>query len=136
MSASPRHLFVGAGTVLAVAASPAGCRQKVFTDAVRAGGVAAAKKAYAGSRIGWERTEPAKDWTGWHRLEKALWQDNRIGDRDKQFAATNTVLDKYRTDNTSYVFTSYEKVGKEQRKELSDRVNTLAEPLSKLARRG
>ncbi|WP_426363583.1 iron uptake system protein EfeO [Streptomyces sp. E-08] len=220
---------------------------KVFTDAVRAGDVEAAKKAYAESRIGWERTEPvaesfgdidpkvdvredgledgqdpAKDWTGWHRLEKALWQDKKIGDRekelaglldkdladwvkrvgkaeitptsmangakelldevasgkvtgeeeryshtdlvdfkanvegaqksfellkpvatkndpalvaelDKQFAALNTLLDKYRTDKTSYVFTSYEKVGKPERKELSDGVNALAEPLSKLA---
>ncbi|MFF5280676.1 iron uptake system protein EfeO [Streptomyces sp. 62] len=220
---------------------------KVFTDAVRAGNIEAAKKAYAESRIGWERTEPvaesfgdidpkvdvredgledgqdpAKDWTGWHRLEKALWQDKKIGDRekqladlldkdladwqkrvgkaeitptsmangakelldevatgkvtgeeeryshtdlvdfkanvegaqksfellkpvaskndpklvaelDKQFAALNTLLDKYRTDKASYVFTSYEKVGKPERKELSDGVNALAEPLSKLA---
>ncbi|SED50744.1 iron uptake system protein EfeO [Streptomyces sp. TLI_105] len=220
---------------------------KVFTDAVRAGDVEAAKKAYAESRIGWERTEPvaesfgdidpkvdvredgledgqdpAKDWTGWHRLEKALWQDKKIGDRekqladlldkdladwqkrvgkaeitptsmangakelldevatgkvtgeeerysrtdlvdfkanvegaqksfellkpvaskndpklvaelDKQFAALNTLLDKYRTDKSGYVFTSYEKVGKAERKELSDGVNALAEPLSKLA---
>ncbi|MET7987483.1 iron uptake system protein EfeO [Streptomyces sp. NPDC005281] len=222
-------------------------KAKAFTDAVRSGDVEAAKKAYAGSRIGWERTEPvaesfgdidpkvdvredgleagqdpAKDWTGWHRLEKALWHDKKIGDRekqladlldkdladwvkrvgraeitptsmangakelldevaknkvtgeeeryshtdlvdfkanvegaeksfellkpvalknepalvtqlDKQFAAMNTLLDKYRSDKTSYVFTSYEKVGKEQRKELSDSVNALAEPLSKLA---
>ncbi|OCC11961.1 iron uptake system protein EfeO [Streptomyces sp. PTY087I2] len=222
-------------------------RVKVFTDAVRAGDVEAAKKAYAGSRIGWERTEPvaesfgdidpkvdvredgleegqdpAKDWTGWHRLEKALWQDKKIGDRekeladlldkdladwvkrvgkaditptsmangakelldevatgkvtgeeeryshtdlvdfqanvegaeksfellkpvaskndptlvaelDKQFAALNTLLDKYRTDKSSYVFASYDKVGKDERKELSDGVNALAEPLSKLA---
>ncbi|MFC9397134.1 iron uptake system protein EfeO [Streptomyces sp. NPDC057027] len=220
---------------------------KVFTDAVRAGNIEAAKKAYAESRIGWERTEPvaesfgdidpkvdvredgledgqdpAKDWTGWHRLEKALWQDKKIGDRekqladlldkdladwqkrvgkaeitptsmangakelldevatgkvtgeeeryshtdlvdfkanvegaqksfellkpvaskndpklvaelDKQFAALNTLLDKYRTDKSGYVFTSYEKVGKPERKELSDGVNALAEPLSKLA---
>ncbi|MER7947144.1 iron uptake system protein EfeO [Streptomyces sp. NPDC096079] len=220
---------------------------KVFTDAVRAGNVEAAKKAYAESRIGWERTEPvaesfgdidpkvdvredgledgqdpAKDWTGWHRLEKALWQDKKIGERekqladlldkdladwvkrvgkaeitptsmangakelldevasgkvtgeeeryshtdlvdfkanvegaqksfellkpvaakndaklvaelDRQFAALNTLLDKYRADKTGYVFTSYEKVGKAERKELSDGVNALAEPLSKLA---
>ncbi|MFF3836741.1 iron uptake system protein EfeO [Streptomyces sp. NPDC001930] len=220
---------------------------KVFTDAVRAGDVEAAKKAYAESRIGWERTEPvaesfgdidpkvdvredgleagqdpAKDWTGWHRLEKALWQDKKIGERekqladlldkdladwvkrvgkaeitptsmangakelldevatgkvtgeeerysrtdlvdfkanvegaqksfdllkpvatkndpklvadlDKQFAALNTLLDKYRTDKNSYVFTSYDKVGKPERKELSDAVNALAEPLSKLS---
>ncbi|MFH9721815.1 iron uptake system protein EfeO [Streptomyces sp. NPDC017254] len=220
---------------------------KVFTDAVRAGDVEAAKKAYAGSRIGWERTEPvaesfgdidpkvdvredgleegqdpAKDWTGWHRLEKALWKDKKLGaaektladtldkdladwvkrvgkaeitptsmangakelldevatgkvtgeeeryshtdlvdfkanvegaqksfdllkpvatkndpklvaELDKQFAALNTLLDKYRTDKNGYDFTSYEKVGKPERKELSDGVNALAEPLSKLA---
>ncbi|MER5886719.1 iron uptake system protein EfeO [Streptomyces sp. NPDC001941] len=220
---------------------------KAFTDAVRAGDVEAARKAYATSRIGWERTEPvaesfgdidpkvdvredgleagqdpAKDWTGWHRLEKALWQDGKIGDPekkladrldldladwvkrvgkaditptsmangakelldevaknkvtgeeeryshtdlvdfkanvegaqksfellkpvaakndaalvaelDKQFAALNTLLDKYRADKTGYAFTSYDKVGKDQRKELSDGVNALAEPLSKLA---
>ncbi|MCI3930314.1 iron uptake system protein EfeO [Streptomyces sp. AN091965] len=89
---------------------------KVFTDAVRKGDLAAAKKAYAPSRIGWERTEPvaesfgdidpkvdvredglgddqdpAKDWTGWHRLERALWQDERIGQREKDLA---TRLDK------------------------------------------
>ncbi|MFE9446142.1 iron uptake system protein EfeO [Streptomyces sp. NPDC006602] len=218
----------------------------VFTDAVRDGDIEAAKKAYANSRIGWERTEPVAEsfgdidpkvdlredgvadlakgqqWTGWHRLEKALWQDRKLGDAekkladtldedladwvkrvgkaeitptsmangakelldevatgkvtgeeeryshtdlvdfkanvegaqksfellkpvaskndpplvtelDRQFAALNTLLDKYRTDRNSYVFTSYEKVGKEQRKELSDGVNALAEPLSKLA---
>ncbi|MEU0235410.1 MULTISPECIES: iron uptake system protein EfeO [unclassified Streptomyces] len=220
---------------------------KVFTDAVRAGDLEGAKKAYAPSRIGWERTEPvaesfgdidpkvdvredgleegqdpAKDWTGWHRLEKALWQDKKITPREKQladaldadladwvkrvgkaeitptsmangakelldevatgkvtgeeeryshtdlvdfkanvegaqksfdllkpvaskndpklvadldrrFAALNTLLDKYRQDKNGYDFTSYDKVGKEQRKELSDGVNALAEPLSKLA---
>ncbi|MFJ8127337.1 iron uptake system protein EfeO [Streptomyces hydrogenans] len=220
---------------------------KVFTDAVRAGDLEAAKKAYAPSRIGWERTEPvaesfgdidpkvdvredgleegqdpAKDWTGWHRLEKALWQDKKITARekqladlldkdladwvkrvgtaeitptsmangakelldevatgkvtgeeeryshtdlvdfkanvegaqksfdllrpvatkndaalvaelDKQFAALNTLLDKYRADKAGYDFTSYDKVGDPARKELSDGVNALAEPLSKLA---
>ncbi|QCX76222.1 Efem/EfeO family lipoprotein precursor [Streptomyces sp. YIM 121038] len=89
---------------------------KVFTDAVRKGDLEAAKKAYAPSRIGWERTEPvaesfgdidpkvdvredgladdqdpAKDWTGWHRLERALWQDKKIGQREKDLA---TRLDK------------------------------------------
>ncbi|MFF4254882.1 iron uptake system protein EfeO [Streptomyces sp. NPDC001663] len=52
---------------------------------------------------------------------------------DKQFAALNTTLDKYRTDKTSDGFVSYDKVTEEQRKELSDAVNALAEPLSKLA---
>ncbi|MGW1022266.1 iron uptake system protein EfeO [Streptomyces sp. NPDC002577] len=220
---------------------------KVFTAAIKDGDIEAAKKAYAASRIGWERTEPvaesfgdidpkvdvredgledgqdpAKDWTGWHRLEKALWQDKKIGDRekeladqlvkdltdwqgrvgkaeitptsmangakelldevatgkvtgeeeryshtdlvdfkanvegaeksyellkpvaseneaaltkelDKQFAAIDALLDKYRADKNSYDFTSYDKVGESDRKELSDAVNALAEPLSKLA---
>ncbi|MFJ9624419.1 iron uptake system protein EfeO [Streptomyces sp. NPDC101181] len=220
---------------------------KAFTDAVRAGDVEAAKKAYAPSRIGWERTEPVaesfgdidpkvdlredgleegqdleKDWTGWHRLERSLWHDKKITARDKEladllikdltvwqkkvgtaeitptsmangakelldevatgkvtgeeeryshtdlvdfkgnvegaqksyellkpvaskndaaltkeldtrFAELNTLLDQYRADKDSYVFTSYDKVGKADRKELSDGVNALAEPLSKLA---
>ncbi|MBT1100026.1 iron uptake system protein EfeO [Streptomyces sp. Tu10] len=222
-------------------------KAKVFADAVKAGDVEAAKKAYAESRIGWERTEPVaesfgdidpkvdlredgleegqdleKDWTGWHRLERSLWQDKKITARDKEladllikdltvwqkkvgtaeitptsmangakelldevatgkvtgeeeryshtdlvdfkanvegaqksyellkpvaskndaaltgeldtrFAELNTLLDKYRADKSSYVFTSYDKVGKAERKELSDGVNALAEPLSKLA---
>ncbi|MEU3183009.1 iron uptake system protein EfeO [Streptomyces sp. NPDC006923] len=216
---------------------------KVFTDAVRAGDTEAAKKAYAPSRIGWERTEPVAEsfgdidpkvdvradgledgqkWTGWHRLEKELWQDKKLGpdakaladaldkdltdwqtrvgkaeitptsmangakelldevasgkvtgeeeryshtdlvdfkanvegaqhsyellkpvaskndpalvtELDKRFAAINTLLDTYRAAPDSYDFTSYEKVGEAQRKELSDGVNALAEPLSKLA---
>ncbi|MFF3754103.1 iron uptake system protein EfeO [Streptomyces sp. NPDC002018] len=216
---------------------------KAFTDAVRAGDLEVAKKAYAPSRIGWERTEPVaesfgdidpkvdvradglepgQEWTGWHRLEKALWEDGKLGpettaladtldkdladwqkrvgraeitptsmangakelldevaagkvtgeeeryshtdlvdfkanvegaqqsyellkpvaskndpalvtELDKRFAALNTLLDTYRDAPDSYEFTSYEKVGKAQRKELSDGVNALAEPLSKLA---
>ncbi|MFK4146651.1 iron uptake system protein EfeO [Streptomyces sp. NPDC004065] len=218
-------------------------RVETFVKAVKAGDVTAAKKAYAVSRLGWERTEPVAEsfgdidpkvdvredgledgqkWTGWHRLEKALWKDGRIGaeektladqlvtdlkdwqqrvgkaeitptsmangakelldevatgkvtgeeDRyahtdlvdfkgnvegahkayellepvarqndpalakelDKQFAALDATLDKYRADKTSYDFVSYDKVGEEQRKELSDAVNALAEPLSRLA---
>ncbi|WP_405643381.1 iron uptake system protein EfeO [Streptomyces sp. NBC_00019] len=220
---------------------------ETFAKAVKDGDIEAAKKAYAPSRIGWERTEPVaesfgdidpkvdvredgledgqdpeKDWTGWHRLERSLWKDkkltardseladqlvtdlkdwqNRVGkaeitptsmangakelldevatgkvtgeeeryshtdlvdfkanvegaeksyellkavakendaalttELDKQFAALDTLLDKYRADETSYDFTSYEKVGEADRKELSDAVNALAEPLSKLA---
>ncbi|MFJ5778728.1 iron uptake system protein EfeO [Streptomyces sp. NPDC093094] len=218
-----------------------------FAQAVKGGDLKAAQAAYAASRIGWERTEPvaesfgdidpkvdvredglddgqdpATDWTGWHRLEKALWQDKKIGDRekeladllikdlkdwqnrvgkaeitptsmangakelldevatgkvtgeeeryshtdlvdfkanvegaeksyallkpvaqendakltaelDKQFAALNGLLDKYRPNTTSYAFTSYDKVSEGDRKELSDAVNALAEPLSRLA---
>jgi iron uptake system component EfeO len=216
---------------------------KTFAAAVKAGDLEAAKKAYAPSRIGWERTEPVAEsfgdidpkvdvredgledgqkWTGWHRLEKSLWQDKKITaedktladqlitdltdwqkrvgkaditptsmangakelldevatgkvtgeeeryshtdlidfkanvegaeksyellkpvakendaalvtELDKQFAALNTLLDKYRADATSYDFTSYDKVGDADRKQLSDGVNALAEPLSKLA---
>ncbi|MER5443778.1 iron uptake system protein EfeO [Streptomyces sp. NPDC002790] len=216
---------------------------KTFTDAVRDGDLEAAKKAYAPSRIGWERTEPVAEsfgdidpkvdvradgleegqkWTGWHRLEKALWKDKEIGksekalaDRldkdlddwqqrvgkaeitptsmangakelldevatgkvtgeeeryshtdlvdfkanvegaekayellepvaskndtaltkelDKQFAALDKLLDKYREGKQGYGFTSYDKVGKADQKELSDAVNALAEPLSQLA---
>ncbi|MEU2673580.1 iron uptake system protein EfeO [Streptomyces sp. NPDC007164] len=218
-------------------------KAKKFTDAVAAGDVEAAKKIYADSRLGWERTEPVAEsfgdidpkvdiredgledgqkWTGWHRLEKALWQDKKLGAEekalapalykdlldwqkrvgtaditptsmangakelldevatgkvtgeeeryshtdlidfkanvegaeksyellkpiaskndaalattlDKRFTELNTLLDKYREDKGSYEFTSYEKVGKADRKELSDAVNALAEPLSRLA---
>lgn len=218
-------------------------KAKAFAQAVKDGDLEAAKKAYAPSRIGWERTEPVAEsfgdidpkvdfredgleagqkWTGWHRLEKSLWQGKKItaedktladqlvtelqewrervgqaeitptsmangakelldevatgkvtgeeeryshtdlvdfkanvegaqksyellkpvaqendkaltAELDKQFAALNTLLDKYRTDKNSYDFTSYDKVGDADRKELSDAVNALAEPLSKLA---
>ena len=66
---------------------------------MRAGDVAAAQAAYAPSRVSWERIEPiaglvadidgAVDarvddfegpddptWTGWHRLEYLLWEQN------------------------------------------------------------
>ncbi|MFE4212813.1 iron uptake system protein EfeO [Streptomyces sp. NPDC056844] len=226
-------------------------KAKAFTDAVKAGDVEKAKKLYAPSRIGWERTEPvaesfgdidpkvdvredgleegqdrATDWTGWHRLEKALWDDGTIGARekeladqlttdlndwvkrvgtaeitptsmangakelldevasgkvtgeeeryshtdlvdfkanlegaqksydlvkpialksdralteelDKQFASLAAQLDAYRTDSgadeDSYEYVSYDKVPGPERKDLSDGVNALAEPLSKLA---
>ncbi|MEU9212378.1 iron uptake system protein EfeO [Streptomyces sp. NPDC048415] len=218
-------------------------KAEAFAKAIKAGDIEAAKKEFATSRLGWERTEPVAEsfgdidpkvdvradgledgqkWTGWHRLEKALWQDKKTGaeektladklvsdltdwqkrvgkaeitptsmangakelldevatgkvtgeeDRyshtdlsdfkgnvegaqkaykllkpvakendaalttelDQQFAALNTLLDKYRADKASYDFTSYDKVGKADRKELSDAVNALAEPLSKLA---
>ncbi|GHB08629.1 hypothetical protein GCM10010305_59540 [Streptomyces termitum] len=56
-----------------------------------------------------------------------------VAELDKQFGALNTLLDQYRADKAGYGFTPYDKVGKEQRKELSDAVNALAEPLSELA---
>jgi iron uptake system component EfeO len=68
----------------------------VFTDAVRAGDLEAARSAYAPSRVGWERIEPVAglveeldgrldarvddfagvddpEFTGWHRLEHLLF---------------------------------------------------------------
>lgn len=78
-----------------------------FADAVQDGDVEAAKKEYAVSRIGWERTEPVAEsfgdidpkvdvredgleegqkWTGWHRLEKSLWEEEKISDEDKKLA--------------------------------------------------
>ncbi|MER5878870.1 iron uptake system protein EfeO [Streptomyces sp. NPDC060235] len=216
---------------------------QTFADAIKAGDLEAAKKAFAPSRVGWERTEPIAEsfgdidpktdtradglekgqkWTGWHALEKSLWKDKKIGaeqktladqlvtdlkdwqkrvgkaeitptsmangakelldevatgkvtgeeDRyshtdlsdfkanvegaqkayellkpvaeqndkalttnlDKQFTALDTLLDKYRTDKTSDGFVTYDTLTKAQTKELSDGVNALAEPLSKLA---
>ncbi|WUD75661.1 EfeM/EfeO family lipoprotein [Streptomyces sp. NBC_00510] len=214
-----------------------------FADAVKAGDVEKAKSLFASSRVGWERTEPVAEsfgdidpltdtredgledgqkWTGWHRLEKSLWQDKKAGaeegaladqlvtdlkdwqarvgkaditatsmangakelldevatgkitgeedryshtdlsdfqanvegamkayellkpvaaendaaltaDLDKQFPALTALLDKYRKGGSTTEFVSYDTVGKDQRKELSDAVNALAEPLSKLA---
>ncbi|MFD9812551.1 iron uptake system protein EfeO [Streptomyces sp. NPDC059080] len=214
-----------------------------FADAVRAGDVAEAKKMYALSRVGWERTEPVAEsfgdidpkvdvradgledgqkWTGWHRLEKSLWQEKKISADDKKLAAqliddlkdwqkrvgtaditptsmangakelldevatgkvtgeeeryshTDLVdfqgnvegaqkaydllkpvvskndpelmkeldrqfkeirarLDDHRDKGSADGFVSYDTVGKEARKKLSDSVNALAEPLSKLA---
>ena len=70
-------------------------RTEGFTDAVIAGDVEEAKKLYAPARIPWERIEPiaAKlgdydpnidaregdvpddEWRGFHRIEKALWEE-------------------------------------------------------------
>jgi iron uptake system component EfeO len=215
-------------------------KAQAFADAVKEGDLEAAKKAYAPSRVGWERTEPVAEsfgdidpkvdiredglekgqkWTGWHRLEKSLWKDKKITaedktladqlikdlkdwqkrvgtaeitptgmangakelldevqtgkvtgeeeryshtdlvdfegnvdgaeksyqllkpvasqnnpaltkELDKQFAAVKKLLDKYREGDG---FVSYDTVGEAKRKELSDAVNALAEPLSKLA---
>ncbi|GAA1129513.1 MULTISPECIES: iron uptake system protein EfeO [Streptomyces violaceusniger group] len=211
-----------------------------FADAVKKDDLEGAKKLYAPSRIGWERTEPVAEsfgdidpkvdvredglekgqkWTGWHRLEKSLWQtkkitaaDHDLADRlvkdlkdwqkrvgtaditptgmangakelldevqtgkvtgeeeryshtdlvdfkanvegaetsykllkpvaskndpelarelDKQFAAVAKLLDQYREGDG---FVSYDTVSESQRKKLSDAVNALAEPLSRLA---
>ncbi|MGG7574218.1 iron uptake system protein EfeO [Streptomyces sirii] len=214
-----------------------------FADAVKAGDLDEAKKTYAVSRIGWERTEPVAEsfgdidpkvdvredgldkgqkWTGWHKLEKSLWEEKKISgddkkladqlmtdlkdwqkrvgtaeitptsmangakelldevatgkvtgeeeryshtdlvdfqanvegaektyqllkpvaakndpalakELDKQFKAIDARLEAHRDDKAADGFVSYDTVDKGERKELSDGVNALAEPLSKLA---
>jgi len=80
---------------------------EVFAKAIKAGDLKAAQDAFAPSRVGWERTEPIAEsfgdidpktdtradglekgqkWTGWHALEKALWQDKKIGADQKALA--------------------------------------------------
>ncbi|MGW2410168.1 iron uptake system protein EfeO [Streptomyces sp. NPDC001739] len=218
-------------------------KARKFADAVKSGDLEAAKKTYAPSRIGWERTEPVAEsfgdidpkvdvradglrdgqkWTGWHKLEKSLWEEKKISgddkkladqlitdlkdwqkrvgkaeitptsmangakelldevatgkvtgeeeryshtdlvdfqgnvegaekayqllkpvvtknepalakELDKQFAAIRALLDDHRDDKSTDGFVSYDMVGKGDRKKLSDGVNALAEPLSKLA---
>lgn len=70
-----------------------------FTDAVRAGDIAKAKRLYAQARYHYETVEPVAEsfgsldpqidarvndvaagdrWTGFHRLEKALWKDGSL----------------------------------------------------------
>jgi iron uptake system component EfeO len=72
---------------------------KTFTDAVRAGDMAKAKAAFAPARLHYESVEPVAEsfgdldpdidsriddvkdpsqWTGFHRIEKALWVDNSL----------------------------------------------------------
>ncbi|MGY6025147.1 iron uptake system protein EfeO [Streptomyces spinosirectus] len=96
---------------------------ETFTKAIKAGDLKAAQDAYAPSRVGWERTEPIAEsfgdidpktdtradglekgqkWTGWHALEKALWQDKKIG------AAQKTLADQLLTDLKDW----QERVGK------------------------
>jgi len=78
-----------------------------FAAAIKAGELDKAKALFAPSRVGWERTEPIAEsfgdidpktdvredgleagqvWTGWHRIEKSLFADNKIGDDEKKLA--------------------------------------------------
>ncbi|MFJ3792306.1 iron uptake system protein EfeO [Kitasatospora sp. NPDC090091] len=80
---------------------------EAFAAAIKAGDVEKAKSLYAPSRTGWERTEPVaesfgdidpktdtredgleagQEWTGWHKLEKSLFADAKIGDDEKKLA--------------------------------------------------
>ncbi|WP_405358718.1 EfeM/EfeO family lipoprotein [Kitasatospora sp. NBC_00085] len=80
---------------------------EAFTGAIKAGDLEKAKSLYAPSRTGWERTEPVaesfgdvdpktdtredgleagQEWTGWHKLEKSLFAEAKIGDDEKKLA--------------------------------------------------
>jgi iron uptake system component EfeO len=95
---------------------------KKFTDAVRAGNVAEAKKQFAPSRVKWEMIEPIAGlvpdidgsvdarvddfanvndpkWTGWHKLEYLLWEKDTtsggatVADKlDKDLATLETKI--------------------------------------------
>ncbi|MDX6433786.1 MAG: iron uptake system component EfeO [Streptosporangiaceae bacterium] len=75
-----------------------------FAASVNKGDVAGAKALYAPSRLGWEAIEPVAEafgdidpkvdlrekdlekgaeWTGWHRLEKALWVKGSVRGEEK-----------------------------------------------------
>ena len=96
---------------------------KTFTDAVRAGDAAKAKAAFAPARIHYEAVEPVAEsfgdldpdidariddvtdptrWTGFHRIEKALWVDNSLAGMaplaDKLDADVNTLKTKVATE--------------------------------------
>ncbi|MFJ8494520.1 iron uptake system protein EfeO [Streptomyces sp. NPDC094038] len=85
---------------------------KKFTDAVRSGDIAQAEQAFAPARYYYEEVEPVAEsfgdldpdidarvndvtdqskWTGFHRLEKALWQD-------KSLTGTAPIADKLDAD--------------------------------------
>ncbi len=77
-----------------------------FVAALKKGDVRRAKELYAPSRLGWERIEPVAEafaeidarvdareadleegqrWTGWHRLEKALWRAPETVGREAEY---------------------------------------------------
>src|SRR5215216_2743285 len=78
-------------------------RTEEFVAAVKTGDVAEAKKLYAPSRVPWERVEPiaekfgtldpevdaregdvpGKQWTGFHRIEQALWVGDTTEGQDR-----------------------------------------------------
>jgi iron uptake system component EfeO len=95
---------------------------KAFTDAVRAGDIAKAKQTFAPARVHYESVEPVAEsfgdldpdvdarvddvddpakWTGFHRIEKAIWQDNTLAGMapmaDKLDADINTLKQKVAT---------------------------------------
>ena len=97
---------------------------KAFTDAVRAGDLAKAKALYGAPRLNYERIEPVAEsfgdldpaidariddvsdptrWTGFHRLEKALWADQNLTGAapiaDKLDADTQKLLEQVKKES-------------------------------------
>jgi iron uptake system component EfeO len=73
-----------------------------------------------GARVGYEGLKPL--------LEV---KDQALSDQiESAFTSLQALLDQYRVGENGFVF--YDKVTEAQRKELSDAVNALAEPLSKM----
>ncbi len=93
-----------------------------FVTAVKDGDQAKAKALYAATRVHWERiepvaesfgdldprldarendVEPGDDWTGWHRIEKALWLDESVDGMnpiaDQMLADTEELIAKIAT---------------------------------------
>lgn len=79
-------------------------KTKLFADAIKAGDIEEAKRLYPQTRVNYERIEPiaesfgdldpridareadveeGAEWTGIHRLEKALWVENSLAGMDK-----------------------------------------------------
>ncbi|WP_327046109.1 EfeM/EfeO family lipoprotein [Microbispora sp. NBC_01189] len=103
-------------------------KTREFTEAVKAGDVAAAKRLYPVARTYWERIEPVaevfgdldpaidarendvpdgEEWTGFHRIEKDLWVKKDVGGdgpiADKLMTDVNTIVTKSATVDLSPV---------------------------------
>ena len=164
-----------------------------FAELYTAGKDDEAKALYSSARMHYERIEPVaesfgdldpaldarqadieegKEWTGWHKIEKDLWQptaENNGGeeetwshtdlsdfqgnidgarvayegvlpilkqkdpklaqDIEKKFEAVQKLLDKYKKGDS---YTLYNELTKDQVRELSDAVEALSEPVSKM----
>jgi iron uptake system component EfeO len=105
-NAAARKAIAAYETYVNGQAAQLGPRTTAFTDAIRAGNVAKAKKLFPTAREPYERIEPvaesfgdldpqidaragdvpAATWTGFHRLEKMLWVDQASAAEMKPFA--------------------------------------------------
>jgi iron uptake system component EfeO len=101
---------------------------EAFAAAIEAGDIAAAKQLYAPARVHYERIEPVAEsfgeldpvidmraddadastpFTGFHRLEQALWQDGQVDDMTpaaEQLVADTRTLQQLVNDATAFQF--------------------------------